>query len=53
MLNWLVLDWLEVPKKFAAFMPTYLPPVSLAKKLNVFPRAQKVDALVGEFSLPA
>ena len=50
MVNDAVATVLEVPKAYLAFMPTYLPPVSLAQRLNVFPSIKVMEESV-TFSL--
>ena len=37
MVNDAVATILEVPRKYLPYMPTYMPPVTLAQRLNVFP----------------
>jgi predicted RNase H-like HicB family nuclease len=37
MVNDAVATMLEVPRKYLPHMPTYMPPVTLAQRLNVFP----------------
>lgn len=37
MVNDAVYSYLDVPEKFASFMPSYMPPVEVAQRLNVFP----------------
>jgi predicted RNase H-like HicB family nuclease len=33
---------LEVPRKYLPYMPTYLPPLSLAQRLNIFPSSRLI-----------
>jgi predicted RNase H-like HicB family nuclease len=37
MVNDVVRTYFEIPEKYLPFMPTYSPPILLAKKLDVFP----------------
>jgi predicted RNase H-like HicB family nuclease len=37
MVNDAVKTYLEVPEKFLSYMPSYIPSIELAQKLNVFP----------------
>lgn len=37
MVNDAVLTVLEVPRKYLPHMPTYMPPLSLARQFNIFP----------------
>jgi len=37
MVNDAILTYLEIPKQYAPFMPAYVPPMSEAERLNLFP----------------
>ncbi|TSC89224.1 MAG: hypothetical protein G01um10143_605 [Parcubacteria group bacterium Gr01-1014_3] len=41
MVNDCVKTYLEVPQKFFQYMPTYLPPVSVAYELDAFPAPRR------------
>ena len=41
MVNDAARTYFEIPKKFLAYMPTYLPPLKVAQKFDQFPIAQK------------
>lgn len=46
MVNDAVATVLEVPEGYLSFMPTYLPPLSLAQRLNIFPSVRVVEERV-------
>lgn len=46
MVNDAVRTYLEIPKEFLAYMPTYLPSVEAAKKLDVFPGRTRNEILL-------
>ena len=37
MVNDAVITYFDVPEKYASFMPSYIPPLKIAQKLNLFP----------------
>lgn len=51
MVNDAVATVLEVPKKYLPYMPTYMPPLSLAQRLNIFPSPKVINAPI-LFSIP-
>ena len=51
MVNDAVATILEVPRKYLPYMPTYMPPMSLAQRLNVFPSSPVIRRPI-TFSIP-
>jgi len=51
MVNDAVSTVLEVPRKYLSYMPTYMPPLSLAQRLNVFPSPAAIRRPI-TFSIP-
>lgn len=43
MVNDAIRTYLEIPEKYLPFMPSYTPPVSQAKNLDVFPRKKGIS----------
>ena len=43
MVNDAVKTYLEIPVKYAPFMPNYIPPLAEAKRLDIFPPTRKGD----------
>lgn len=43
MVNDAVATVLEIPRKYLPYMPTYLPPLSLAQRFNIFPSLQVIN----------
>lgn len=46
MVNDAVATTLEVPRKYLHHMPTYMPPVTLAQRLNIFPSPRVLNKSV-------
>lgn len=46
MVNDTVATILEVPRKYLPHMPTYMPPVTLAQRLNIFPSPKVLNKSV-------
>lgn len=51
MVNDAVFTVLEVPRKYLPYMPTYMPPLSLAQRLNIFPSPKVISSPI-TFSIP-
>lgn len=51
MVNDCVKTYFNVPKKFFQYIPTYLPPVSVAQKLDVFPAPKRSTEVEMKISL--
>lgn len=51
MVNDAVATVLEIPRKYLSYMPTYMPPLSLAQRLNVFPSRKTISKPI-IFSIP-
>jgi predicted RNase H-like HicB family nuclease len=51
MVNDAVATVLEIPRKYLPHMPSYMPPLSLAQRFNVFPSVEIADTSV-TFSIP-
>ncbi len=50
MVNDAVNTYLDIPRKFQPYTPTYIPPVDVAKKLDIFPVREKSSSI--EFVIP-
>jgi len=46
MVNDAVATILQVPRKYLPYMPTYMPPVTLAQRLNIFPSLKVLNKSV-------
>ena len=42
MINDAVKTYFEIPKRFTPYMPSYIPPIRVAQKLDIFPVINKV-----------
>jgi len=51
MVNDAVATVLEIPRKYLPYMPSYMPPLSLAQHFNVFPSLKIADTPI-TFSIP-
>lgn len=51
MVNDAVVTVLEVPRKYLSYMPTYMPPLSLAQRFNIFPFIKVISTPI-VFSIP-
>lgn len=52
MANDCVKTYFDIPKKYYSYMPTYLPPVSVAQDLDIFPvsrRSHQVKMLLASY----
>lgn len=52
MVNDAVITYLEIPKKHAPFMPSYIPPLKVAQEFGIFPAFKKAKEIRMPLALP-
>lgn len=52
MVNDAVTTYLEIPKKYISFMPSYIPPLKVAQEFGIFPAVKKAKEITLPLALP-
>jgi predicted RNase H-like HicB family nuclease len=52
MVNDAIKTYFEIPDKYIPFMPNYVPPIRVARKLDIFPPIANKDLKVMNLELP-
>lgn len=53
MVNDAVVTYLEIPKKYISFMPSYIPPLKVAQEFGIFPAFKKAKEITLPLAIPA